>query len=237
MASSSWGAAAANVASGLWDVVREGVTRFGRLPTRVSIGFVALLLTLFLLVNANVVFGSAASGFQFAFVVYLLMGSVFMAAFKEQDPLAHVSVAEFLGTFAITFFVAGMVLLALASATGLQPPAIPHGTSSLVMLAVEVFVIAFNEEITFRVLIPHQLEDALGSAAAAQFVSAILFALFHLAVYQGSLQGMLIAFLAGLVFGAVKENLPNGTTVAIGMHATFNALALGLLSSVPGVTH
>ena len=89
-------------------------------------------------------------------------------------------------------------------------------------------VVSISEEIIFRGVIYRCLRQF--GVYPAVFVSAIIFAVFHLVAYGGNISAMAIAFFMGIILALCVERWNLG--VALGIHASWNLFILGITALI-----
>jgi membrane protease YdiL (CAAX protease family) len=113
------------------------------------------------------------------------------------------------------------------------------------IILTQVLFVAVVEEMVFRWLIPTYLQSVFSRHYRwlALLLPQVSFALFHVGVYQGDWNALVIAFLFGCVmmlafeyvpkFGKNKSGEPReklGLGFVIGCHAAFNLVLIGVLA-------
>jgi len=93
----------------------------------------------------------------------------------------------------------------------------------------QMVIVVASEEIIFRGVI-FQYFSKYFHWVIGMLVSAILFSLFHLAVYEGSMGALWTAFLMGLVFAWAVKRWNLG--VAMGLHLAWNLMVLGVTALI-----
>lgn len=224
------------VGTSIWDAARW---LFTRAHASVPVIVVWTLIAAFYLVNADWLLGEQfARVAKWSIMVYIVLVLVFAFQSRDQNPFQKLGFGEFLGHFALAFIPAAVILAGLFHSTGFRPPEIPVGATTNVVLWFILFIIAFPEELIFRDLLPRLLAlFGLNKPIAAQFVGAFLFAIFHVAAYQGSKTALIFAWVAGFIFGLVREGIPavgtrqrkpHGLVYAIALHTAYNAAVFGV---------
>lgn len=194
---------------------------------KTSLGAVVLLVTLFVLFNAPAIYGEQYIQFRTQILVYLVATSFYYATTGQKSEFYDTSFFKGIAVFGLGFFIS----LAFFQILPLQPQSQNIATSSIALILTHVFVVAANEEILFRSAIPDLLPI---EGPSVQFVSAILFGLFHYTAYGASLSGILFAVVAGFAFGLIYEFYKDGLIVSIAAHSAWNLYALGVAGSVFG---
>lgn len=206
--------------------------------TSITVGIVVLIMSFFLMVNAEFLFPGQGSSIQLVMLIYLVMALAafsytLIAGTKKTTRLDNFLAGDFttLGGFAAgfvaTYFIAGSFIPAsvLAGFDVLQVLGI--ASFSLIFIIIYVFVKAYIEEVFFRVF----LEEFTG-----RWVSVILFGFFHLAVLsigQPPLLSLLTAtvFLMtlGTMWSYMKSYPQFGFMMAVGSHVAWNLHVVGII--------
>jgi membrane protease YdiL (CAAX protease family) len=95
-------------------------------------------------------------------------------------------------------------------------------------LIFQLVIVVCSEEIIFRGVIFRFLYQFHWLLAI--LLSALLFSLFHFAVYQGSINALLTAFLMGVVFAWCTKRWNIG--VALGLHFAWNIFCIGITALI-----
>lgn len=201
------------------------ITRLFRINT-ISYGVVLLLLNCFFLFTADSFFGGYASYVKGAIISYLLMNTAFIAHSDMKNPLFSVKLLDAFLKFSASF------LLALTVFSFFHTVDLGYVTLSGVPRFYLIFfsiVVAFNEDLFFCRILP----DVFGIKGVPFSVPvALIFALFHLSVYQLDMFQMLIAFIASCLFQVLANNPRFGLPVTSGLHTAYNLVAVGYFSIV-----
>lgn len=238
-----WGGEIANGIGGAGLALLRG-------PASITVGFFWVMFSAWLFINANAWFGERfAAGVQASIVAYILLTLLFVAGLKLDNPLNSMSFWTFLRFYAPVFIIGSAIAASFFYFTGFQPPRLPTGTTTNSVIAFVTFIIAVPEELIFRHWLPLALMGKAKGATvgapptthpfAAQIVSSIAFSMFHWVAYGGDVTALVFAFFAGLVFALFREGLDfqgtlqnrtGGLTMAIGVHAMYNAAVFGAYS-------
>lgn len=195
-----------------------------QLPFRFQFIAFWLIGVLFLLFNANSLYGSEAATWTTALLLYLTSLAFVFSQTREVNPFLGMSLAE----FAITFGLWAIVLAAIFQfIQPFNPEQATLTTESVTLLITHILVVAIGEELLFRFAIPSLIP---GPRVAAQTISAIVFGFMHWTAYGGSIENLLFASALGFIFGMIVVLYPrNGLVIAISAHAVWNAYTLGFL--------
>jgi len=188
------------------------------LENKLSIGVIILLIQLFLFINAEWVYGKEkAPLISNILLVYLILQVAILSAFDMPLPTIKTnlnSLVNFLLMFLVASIVFSLMDVALFGGVAYQLVVTYIG-----FLVLHAFVIAYTEEIVFRWMLPKQI--GLGD-----IVSNLLFGVFHLAVYKGSLIIVLFLMIFGYILSIVRDKF--GIMGSIGVHFAWNLKALGV---------
>jgi len=182
-----------------------------------GIGIMVLMIQLFLFVNASAVYGEFASVAKDTLLVYILMlTSVVAITGTRQDIIKGGFNRSY--NFFLLFFASSFLLVTIpwiGGQFGLQNEA------GIGVILIQVFAVAYTEEVVFRGILPNFLGDLTSNG---------FFAVFHWAVYGGSIGLVLFAFVLGIIFAVIRYYF--GIAGAIGAHAGWNLKALGVLDKL-----
>lgn len=190
--------------------LRPNFAKFG-------IGIAVLIVQFFLFINAEAVYGQEAAAAKDILEVYILLLTASIAITGVRPDIIGGDVDRLINFFFV-FFVSSILLVAI--------PFVVQGwglsaASSLHYILMQVFTVAYTEEVVFRAIFPEFLNDLL---------SAGTFGMFHWAVYGKSLLLVGVAVALGLMFAVVRDRF--GITGAIGAHAAWNLKAQGVLDAI-----
>lgn len=193
-----------------------------------SIGFIVLLMQLFLVTNTSLFFTNAEQ-IQLILLVYLVMEALIIASLDLTLPTLGVSPLELM-YFGIGFIITAFLVYVTVPAAIASTFEIATLAGGLVLIGgiLYVFVKAFVEEIIFRGI----LEKHVG-----RFMQAILFGIFHFAIlsaggasWQAVLIGAFFLGFLGLAWSYTKDFM--GLMGAVGSHTAWNLHAVGLLAAI-----
>lgn len=189
-----------------------------------AVKFVApwLVGVLFLAFNSPAIYGDGWQSQQTALLIYIAALALALSIKRAGNPLLTSSTGGFLVTF-LSWGALGVIVFNII--TPLQPAPAFLTTASIGILVTHILVVAIGEELLFRFVIPSFIP---GPAIVAQAVSAVAFGFTHWFAYGGDVPSMLFAAVLGLVFGTIVVLFPRqGLIAAMGLHAGWNAVALG----------
>jgi len=190
-----------------------------------SIGVIIVIVTLFMWVNTDVLFGPYAEQAKNVLLVYILMLTFTLAALGVRLPTIQTNLVG-LVNFLIGFGITLAILLPLRFFA-------VFASSFEIITAVSfgflyAFIKAFIEEVVFRDLLP--LKAGLGDK-----ISSVLFGLFHFSMLwalgaslQVMIGGFILLSLLGYVWSQVRNYL--GLMGSTGSHFAYNAIVLGAIS-------
>ena len=179
-----------------------------------GIGMLVLFVQLFLYINASAVYGEFAAVAKDTLLVYIIMLTSIVAVTGSRPDIIKGGFDRSYNFF-LLFFATSFLLVTIpwiGGQFGLQN----EGGIGVILL--QVFAVAYTEEVVFRGILPEFLGDLSSNG---------LFAVFHYAVYGGSIPLVFFAFILGLVFAIIRQYF--GITGAIGAHAGWNLKSLGVL--------
>jgi len=194
------------------------------------------LIAFFFLINAESIFPGWDTNWTYNSIIYLLGVTLFLTVVDElprelKTPIS-LNIKAFAGASVFT-----LVMLLIISDLGLLFDDITPLPYHLVLanMAFHLVIVASSEEIIFRGVIFGYLYDRFKLRSdktygwvIPYFLSALIFALFHYAVYGLNLGNMLIVFIMGLVFAYATERW--GIGASIGAHWIWNCMAIGVFS-------
>ena len=175
------------------------------------------------------------------------------------EKVGQKAVAEFMGTFALTFIGAGSVIMLASSGSGLVSVALAHGIVLAVMVSIlgHISGAHFNPAVTVGVWVTGNIRTALaGVYMAAQLVGAVVGALLLRALYPEAawrvanlgapglssstsagkgvlIEAVLTLFLVFVVYGTAVDDrgaFPKIAGLPIGFVLIFDILAAGPLT-------
>lgn len=188
----------------------------------ISVGVIILLLQLFLLTNAEKIYGNDAPKARKEIEFHLFLQMAILSAFAIPLPTINVNPTSFIN-FIVGFTIFSVVVLII-------PKFIPSMMGSVAVTAlgygiIHSFVKAYTEEVVFRAILP--------SVGLGTILSNVLFGVFHLLATDANIAAMLFLTALGFVFTFFKRYL--GTMGAVGAHVAYNSWVMGILDKVFGV--
>jgi len=187
----------------------------------IPLTIVIVLADLFLLVNAPMFVESGAVGsYRSLLSIYLIL-LISFRTFVPQGVFEGGGIGN-----GVLYFGIGLVGTSLIFTGGdfiniLQTFQLERNAPILI-LATQALVVAFIEEDVFRNRLP---------AVVGVIPAQIAFSLYHFSAYGGSIMGMILAFVAGLVFYGM-DRLTGSLYVSVGSHASYNLFAMSILAMI-----
>jgi membrane protease YdiL (CAAX protease family) len=188
--------------------------------SKFSIGIAVFILVLFFLVAGPLIFAETWGVWQNVFIVYLFF---MVAGILFAREAFEISAIRWLLVFAVAavggYFAFSFVL-----------PKYDAGfpTGNFLALLAFSFTVAYSEETLFRGVL---LEFGKSRVGLGVVISALFFAIFHVAAYAGlGIVPFLVALAMGSAFGFIYLATRSlaGTAVVVGLHMAWNlALLLG----------
>ena len=201
-----------------------------------NVGFIILLIQLFLWISASYIYGEYAETVRNILIIYFFMFLITRVTLGGRP--AGMSPRESWSGFLLAFVFTSAILLALGFASGLfevasltevTPAAV--GVTALGFGALHAFVKAYIEEDVFRSALPQ-------AAGLGDFVSNILFGLFHFSMLMtvGGLTletiwlPIIVLISLGMIWSVVRNHF--GIMGSTGSHFAWNLFAFGALTSI-----
>lgn len=191
-------------------------TRSATVPVLV----IAIIIQAFLLVNGQLLFGSAWSGYETVLLLYMSLDAVFLAlAFTSTLPFLDIDVFNATIIFTIVFLVSAFTF---SSFFRLVP--ITVSVNNIILdFVFQIFVVAYTEELLFRGLLLNYI---------GVIPQGILFGLFHLTSYYTpagiNWASIIVAMILGIAFGYIVKYFNSikqpgiGITITWALHAAWN---------------
>lgn len=183
------------------------------------------IISFFFLVNGETIFDGWSQTWTWTTIIYLLGVSIFLGIHEKLPKDLEVPLVKHLIGFIISFLLV-TILFYILSDLGIlfgNIPSLPH--QLLVSTAIfQLVIVVTSEEIIFRGVIFRFLYQFHWIIAV--IISALLFSLFHFAVYQGNIGAFVIAFIMGMILALCVQRWNLG--VAIGIHFAWNAFVVGI---------
>lgn len=181
-----------------------------------GIGIAVAFIQLFLYINASAVYGDFAPQAQQTLTVYMLMLALVFGVTGMRPDIVQGGF-ERTYNFFLMFIATSMLLITIPWITGVGL----QNQSNMGVIILQVFAVAYTEEVVFRGILPNYVGDIWSSGA---------FSIFHWAVYGGSIGLLMFAFILGLFFSVITHFF--GLMGAIGAHSAYNLKALGVLDDL-----
>ena len=167
----------------------------------VSIGLIALAGMI------SIYFATFEKGFIAVFPAILLtVGLALMIVSEGRVPPEDTYVSESEGWTIIKYFgigFIGIVLVAWLSPALFRPASIIPKSLSITDMRLFGVLMAVAEETFFRGFLMNWLINQFGSATTGILLQALIFAVYHIAVYGSSFATLLYVLIAGLILGYV----------------------------------
>ena|SRR4030042_991 len=201
---------------------------------KVTILIVYSLIVFYFIINGKGLFSAWENNWTLNAIIYVLGVTLFLSVTNDLPRELKTSLSQNLKYFCIAS-IATILLLLIVKDFGLMFDDVAPMPYNLIIsnMAFQLVVVAASEEIIFRGVIFGYLydhfrlrSDKVYGWVIPYFGSAIIFALFHFAVYGPNLTNMLIVFIMGLIFAYVVERW--GLGASIGMHWIWNCMAIGI---------
>ena len=204
------------------------------------IAIVSIIIDIYLLINGIAIFGAAFADYVPVIQIYLLLIVVLipLSLYKNEFPILNLGISKTILFFIPAFFITWFALSYESHANILNST--NPLTTIIITLLMEIFVVAFTEEMFFRGLLMGILEKY--KIPYSYVWQGILFGLFHYAAYSdlgsADFTSMLVAMVFGIAMGIIvyigqtfyKTNY--GIAVTWGIHAGWNvALTIGLFAA------
>jgi len=205
------------------NIIKQRNLRLNKLK-KISILIFYAIFAFYFLVNGEGLFAEWDENWTWTTIIYLIGVTLFLGIQEElpkelETPFVDTAIG-FMGSFIFTTFVFWVLYDAGIMFTNIQPLPISLIVPTLLF---QLVIVVSSEELIFRGIILRYFYQY--NLYIAIFVSAFLFSLFHLAVYQGDLGSLGFAFVLGILFAVVTIRWNIG--IAIGLHFAWNAMVLG----------
>lgn len=205
----------------------------------ISFLLLVIFVEVFLWVNGGAIFPDWDATYGSVIQWYLIMTLAFaffygFTPLKKDigQPLSQAVVGALLGAVIMVGFMAVMVAFKFFT-----PPDLDAGLVFQTIL-IQVFVVAFSEEVMFRGVVLHLLPHKGKLALFGIVGSALLFSIWHLYAYQiqifnfdavvANFGALLIPFILGVVFAVVALKKGLGVPATVAMHSIYNLVILGV---------
>jgi membrane protease YdiL (CAAX protease family) len=187
----------------------------------------AILVQAFLLINGQLIFGSAWNGYQNILMIYVALDAVFLGlAVTSGIPYMEIDIWNAIIIFIIVFLISAFSLSAL-----FRIAPITISINNIVLdFVFQIFVIAYTEELLFRGLLLQYI---------GPIWQGIAFGVFHLTSYYTPLGinwiSIVVAIVMGIIFGYVVKYFDTlkkpgiGITITWAIHSAWNLALLTTL--------
>jgi hypothetical protein len=186
---------------------------------RIALGFVMILVGLFMYVNAPVLFGQYVEVVRLVLQVYLILYAVVLATVGRGLPTINVDVYA-LRNFAVMFIVTVLIMSPFAYFLG----------ATTTVQATLVLATGFGLLQFFKVFIEETIWGDIIKKYMGKYFSIVTFGLFHVSVdfIGGTIQWASIAVLMVLryIWDYIHDRY--GTFGSIGSHFGYNAIIMGM---------
>lgn len=192
---------------------------------KLSLGFVIMLIQLWMLINIKILFGENYQDNFPMLVTYLIFMVVILSYEGIRNELFEYQFRKNIIKI-ILWFIGSLFILSLVKYLLIIPllgmdTGISLGVSAIVIF-VHGFYVSVIEEIVFR----NYLAERIGHTWAN-----VIFAVFHWAVLGGNLISMFFMFLLGMTFSFFKKRFsPKSNASNVGIHWAWNIFRQGLLN-------
>jgi len=212
------------------------ITKVEKNLSKVTILIVYSLIAFYFLINGEGLFSTWETNWTFNAIIYILGVTLFLGVIDELPRELKTPLWLNVKTFAIASTVTLVVLL-IVKDFGIMFVNISPMPSHLIIpnLTFQLVIVSCSEEIIFRGVIFGYLYDRFklrGEKTYGWLIpylgSALVFMLFHLAVYGFNLVNLFIVFMMGIIFAYCAERWGIGSS--IGVHWIWNCMALGVFS-------
>jgi membrane protease YdiL (CAAX protease family) len=187
----------------------------------------AILVQAFLLINGQLIFGSAWNGYQNILMLYVALDAIFLGlAVTSGIPYMEIDIWNAIIIFIIVFLISAFSLSAL-----FRIAPITISVNNIVLdFIFQIFVIAYTEELLFRGLLLQYI---------GPIWQGIAFGVFHLTSYYTPLginwTSIVVAIIMGIIFGYVVKYFDTlkkpgiGITITWAIHSAWNLALLTTL--------
>lgn len=182
-----------------------------------GLGIAVIIISLFLLVNADAAFGAHADTARSLLTIYLILGNTMLILTPRRPDILTADVSRLI-LFLVGFFASAIFFVFL--------PQFFLASFSTIAVAVSFgflygFVVAFYEELIFRDLLPRGLgmTDFMASAVFALFHLAALAAVFGFNLLQLSI-AFFVLFSLGMLWSFIRDRV--GLMASVGSHVAWN---------------
>ena len=203
---------------------------------KITILIVYSIVVFYFIINAEGLFSAWETSWTYNAIIYVLGVTLFLGVTDDLPRELKTSFSSNLKYFSI-ISIATLIFLLVLQDLGFLFQNVASMPEHLIIsnLIFQLVVVASSEEIIFRGVIFGYLYDHFKLRSEKTygwvipyFGSAIIFALFHYAVFGLNLISMGMVFAMGLVFAYAVERYSLGAS--IGIHWIWNCMAIGVFS-------
>jgi len=193
---------------------------------KIAFGIIIILIQLWLYINADYVYGAYSSTVRNVMLAYFILLAI-LSPFVIKI-LLGIGIQD-VPNFSIGFVITALIMFAIGGAVTLLTGEVEKGlTLALGFGLLHSLVKAFNEEVIFRGVLP----SIFGKSLYSDILSSVLFGVFHVAVTNASLAGIVFLIGLGFIWSQVRNHL--GLMGSTGSHFAYNLAALGVLPKILG---
>lgn len=200
---------------------------------KVTILIIYSLFAFYFIINGRGFFSAWDTNWTFNAIIYVLGVTLFLVVVDSLPRELKSSTTDNIIYFSIFSLIALVVLLSFKDLGLLFTDVAPLPVHLIpANLTFQLIIVASSEEIIFRGIIFGYLYDRFKLRSDKKygwlipyFGQAVIFALFHFAVYGIDFSSMFILFLMALIFAYAVERW--GIGASIGIHWVWNGVALG----------
>jgi len=193
---------------------------------KISFLLIYALFAFYFLINGEGLFKEWDQSWTWITIIYLVGVSLFLGI-NEEIPQELEEKLEFTTIgFLASFLVLTMLFIVLHDFNLYFVDVTPISIKLLLpTLIFQLVIVVSSEEIIFRGVLLRYFYKYFGYLVAV-LGTAIVFSLFHLVAYEGSIGSLLTAFLMGIILAVCTFKFNIG--VALGIHACWNCYILGV---------
>ncbi len=210
------------------------ITKVEKNLGKVTLLILYSIVAFYFLINGEKLFSSWETNWTVNAIIYILGVTLFLSVLDELPKELKSSASDNIKYFCISAIIT-LILLLVVRDFGLMFQNINPMPYHLVLpnLAFQLVIVATSEEIIFRGVIFGYLYDRFKLRSEKTygwiipyFGSALIFTLFHYAVYGLDIVNMSMIFAMGLVFAYAVDRWSLGAS--IGVHWIWNCMAIGI---------
>ena len=204
--------------------IGSGVQNIGN----ISIAGFILAIQMFILVASSYIF--PGENMSDVFVIYFIMMVMSYSVLNKTTKVMQISIKDGVAQISL-FYLTGIFLFSAITNTAAVPNFAGFGSMAL-LIAAQILVVGYVEEVTFRGALPRILDESGTSPRASRLLSAFAFASFHVFIYAFNMVSLFIAFIFGLVMqyiwdgGEIESETRGYPLGAVGAHAAWNTVVI-----------